>query len=195
MGGQGDWLPTGRLDNAATARLRLRRPGADDASLVHERVVADSRTWELDPTLRGGSPQDTAQGLRWHADRWRADGLGAWVVREHHDDDPIGLGGCSILRSGLAWNLAFRIWPERWGRGFGLELAAAAVAAAQQVRPDLPVTAVALHSNTPSLLVLERAGLHEVGRAPDPHAHEPTLKLVLWADRTLPPAEALTLLH
>lgn len=193
--GASDQTPKGPLQDAVTARLRLRRPTPDDAAVLHERVVADPSTWQLDSTLRGGSASDTARGLQWHVDRWHLDGLGAWVVREHQDAGPIGLGGCSVLRSGLAWNLAFRIWPERWGRGFGLEVAVAAITAAQHIRPDLPVTAVVLHSNTPSLRVLERSGLAEIGRARDSQADDTTSQLILFADRALPPDVAHQLLQ
>jgi len=152
------------LRDTATGRLSLRAPVRDDALALHERVWSDPRTWRLDPALRSGTVADTARHLDLHIERWRRDGLGSWVLREAGDrsGDPIGLAGCSVLRSGLAWNLAFRLQPACWGRGLAQEVSVAAIAAARRVRPDLPVTAVVAGTNAPSLRVLERSGLVKV---------------------------------
>ncbi|WP_299034132.1 GNAT family N-acetyltransferase [uncultured Pseudokineococcus sp.] len=177
----------GPLHDATTARLGLRAPVAEDAGVLHERVMTDPRTWELDAALRPGAAVEVAEQLRTQVERWRRHGLGSWVVRELAGPGagaPVGIGGCS-LPTDRAWNLAFRLRPAVWGRGYGVELAVAALTAAHRVRPDLPVTAVAVEANAPSRRVLERSGLVEVARAPDPRGLSPS-PVCLHADRPLP---------
>lgn len=177
----------GPLADASTARLGLRRPTPADAAVLHERVMSDPRTWALDPALRTGGAPETARVLRGQVQRWHRDGLGSWVLREldgaGRPGEVVGVGGCS-LPTPRAWNLAFRLRPEVWGRGYGREVAAAAVAAAHRVRPDLPVTAVVLAANAPSRRVVLGAGLAEVGRAPDARGAPPS-PVCLHADRPL----------
>lgn len=190
-----DESPSTTWDKTTTARLSLRRPALKDLALLHERLFADPRTWRLDSALRGGAEADTARGLHVLMERWEHDGLSSWVLRDRDSDELVGLGGCSILRSGVAWNLAFRVWPERWGKGLGREVAVAAISAAQQVRPDLPVSAVVLDSNVPSLRVIEQAGLAESGRADDTDADGRPSQVVLFTDRSVSADVTRQLLH
>ena len=179
-------LLRGALHDATSARLSLRAPVVDDTAVLHEHAFADPRTWRLDAALRPGSVDDTARMVRVQVERWRACGLGSWVLRELDGGgagEPVGIGGCS-LPTERAWNLALRLRPAVWGRGYGREVAAAAIAAAHRVRPDLPVTAVAVAANEPSRRAVERAGLTEVRRCPDPRGLSAS-PVVLYADRSL----------
>jgi len=77
--------------------------------------------------------------------------------------------------------------PLFWGQGYAQEIIVAAVAAAHQLRPDLPMTAYLLEGNTRSQRATERAGLHLIWRGPDAGNPDPTAERLLYANRGLPP--------
>ncbi len=187
-----------------TERLLLAPPTAADVPALASAVYADPRTWALDPSLRR-PPEELPGFVARLAERWARDGAGCWVVRlrppaeDRHDDEKggtggggrdgevIGLGGCDLPGEGRAWNLFFRLAPAHQGRGFAQEVGCAGLAAAQRVRPDLPVTAFAAEANTPSRRTIERLGLAEAWRGPDRRSPDPGAVVVLSADRPLPP--------
>jgi RimJ/RimL family protein N-acetyltransferase len=160
------------------------------------RLYADPQVWRDDPMTRHGT-QDQTEAMvdRWRAG-WERDGMGMWVARSA---DPaalgqlVGIGGC-FIRSGVAWNLGFRLAPVCWGRGYAQEIIRAAVSVAHEVRADLPLTAYLLEGNTRSQRTTERAGLRLVWRGPDAGNPDPQAVRLLYADQDLPPAvvKALT---
>ena len=71
------------------------------------------------------------------------------------------------------------------GCGAGALLAAAAVAAAQRLRPDVPVVAYLLEHNEASARVAERVGLTLRHRAPDAGNPDAAAVRLVHADRPL----------
>ncbi len=164
-----------------TARLRLRRPVEEDLEELYA-LYADPLVWQADPVSRHEAPADTAAMLaRWQG-AWDRDGLGMWVARD--EAGLVGIGGCSV-RLGVAWNLGFRLAPSRWGQGYAAELDAAAMSAARQVRPGLPVTAYLLEGNDRSRRATERTGLALVWRGRDAGNPDPDAVRLLYADAVL----------
>ena len=175
------------LSDTTSARLVLRRPSAEDVDELFA-MYADPRVWSGDPVLRHASPAQTSAAVERWAARWDAHGLGSWVLRTRRGPEAgrlVGAGGCS-LTTDLAWNLAFTLRPEAWGLGYAQEVAAAGIACARALRPDLPVTAVVAERNARSVRAVERAGLARVWRGRDPHGSPdagPEAALLLHADR------------
>lgn len=169
----------------ATARLQLDPPREADLEDLH-RVYSDARTWTHLPSGRFAELATTRDALAgWLAD-WREEGLGAWVARE--DGTVVGHGGCAV-RQGAFWNLGYRFAPEVQGRGLATELARAAVEAAREHRPDLPVVAYLLENNPASAAVARKIGLALRHRGPDAGNPDPSAVRLVFADRALSEAE------
>ncbi|AXK46528.1 N-acetyltransferase [Brachybacterium saurashtrense] len=168
-----------------TARLQLDPPGDADLEDLH-RIYSDARTWTHLPSGRFADLATTREALAgWLAD-WHEHGLGAWVARE--DGTVVGHGGCAV-RQGAFWNLGYRFAPEAQGRGLATELAAAAVDAARERRPELPVVAYLLENNPGSAAVAEKVGLALRHRGPDAGNPDPSAVRLVLADRVLSEAE------
>ncbi|WP_326556741.1 GNAT family N-acetyltransferase [Micromonospora sp. NBC_01796] len=180
--------------NPTTDRLVLSVPQPSDLAELHQ-LYADPQVWRADPISRQSSQEQTATMVdRWLAG-WQRDGLSMWVARSTEpatEGQLVGIGGC-FVRFGVAWNLGFRLHPTFWGQGYAQEIIRAAVAAARDVRPDLPLTAYLLEGNTRSQRTTERAGLRQVWRGPDAGNPDPHAIRLLYADRDLSPALVKTL--
>ncbi len=68
----------------------------------------------------------------------------------------VGLVGCQ-WHDGPGWNLGYRFARSAWGRGLAAEAVTAALAAAGEVAPELPVVAYLLEHNTGSRRAAARA--------------------------------------
>ena len=71
------------------------------------------------------------------------------------------------------------------GRGFAAETVTAALAAAADLRPDLPVVASLFEHNRSSKVAAERAGLRPAWRGPDTGNPDVTAVRLIYADRPL----------
>ncbi|HEY1179663.1 MAG TPA: GNAT family N-acetyltransferase [Phytomonospora sp.] len=153
------WRKPGDAGHAHTARLCLRAPVADDTAAHHE-IHSDPETDRQNPAGPSTDPDaDAAELELWRAN-WAVDGLGYWMVRETCDGEVIGVGGVRrAFLDGFVLNLYYRFRPSAWGRGYAVELAAAAVETAGEFIPGTPVVAVIRPGNTASRKVAERAGL------------------------------------
>ena len=164
-----------------TARLQLDPPREVDLEDLH-RIYSDARTWTHLPSGRFADLATTRQALAgWLAD-WREQGLGAWVARE--DRAVVGHGGCAV-RQNAFWNLGYRFAPEAQGRGFATDMARAAVEAARELRPELPVIAYLLENNPASAAVARKVGLSLRHRGPDAGNPDPSAVRLIYADRAL----------
>ena len=170
-----------------TERLLLAVPEQGDLAELHQ-LYANPRVWRDDPLTRHVTPRQTIAMIdRWRA-AWDRDGLGMWVARGAGPDAAgrlVGVGG-TFIRYRVAWNLGFRLSPTFWGHGYAQEISRAALAAARQVRAELPMTAYLLEGNTRSQRATERAGLCQVWRGPDAGNPDPRAVRLLYADRDLP---------
>ncbi|WP_448810613.1 GNAT family N-acetyltransferase [Agromyces bauzanensis] len=182
------------IDELRTERLLL-RPLTLDHVDDYFRVYGDPRTWEHLPSGRHTSRGESARAIERSMLSRRVYGFGhcAVVLRE-----PVpGLAAGSFLGSAGAamldvdaWNLGYRFAPEAWGHGFATEAAGVALAAARSARPETPVTARVLASNTASVRLLERLGLQPIWRGassdapsgPDDTTH---LERLIFADRSI----------
>ncbi|SEG59735.1 Protein N-acetyltransferase, RimJ/RimL family [Saccharopolyspora kobensis] len=95
---------------------------------------------------------------------WAVDGIGYWTIRLAGTAEVIGFGGVrhSVEEGEPVLNLAYRLWPSAWGRGYAPEMARAALSWAQRHRPDRPVVIVTDVGNTPSIRVAEKLGFARV---------------------------------
>ncbi|MET1020270.1 MAG: GNAT family N-acetyltransferase [Microterricola sp.] len=184
--------------HAVTPRLDLSPLTLDDVDDVFE-VYSNPDTWTHMPEGRYTSPEQ-ARDLIIRSlaslDQW---GLGEWGVRIGADaaepDLPegtfIGAAGMKMSPGGV-WNLGYRLSPTSWGRGFAHEAARAAVAAAAEAAPEVPVTARVLANNPASIRVIERLGLellwegHVAASVPGTDGEQPPLRRV-YTDRELSP--------
>jgi RimJ/RimL family protein N-acetyltransferase len=176
-----------RYERVATARLLL---GVPDVRHLHDlfSLYADPAVWADDPLSRHTELAQTAQMIdRWRA-AWERDGLGIWVALSREPATAgafVGVGGC-FVRSGVAWNLGYRLRPGYWRRGLAQEVIAEAVRAAATIRAELSVTAYLLEGNDRSRRATERAGLRLVWRGPDAGNPDREAVRLLYADRELP---------
>lgn len=171
---------------ARSGRLALCIPALGDVHELFE-MYSDPRLAEGDPLIAHPSIEHTEAVLRRRIAEWTLHGHGPWVLRTLHGAQAgefVGIGGCSLLAD-TAWNLAFSLRPQSWGRGYAQEVAAAGMERAQALRPDLPITAVVATGNPRSQRAVERAGLHNVWHGPDNHDPDPTATMLLYADRRL----------
>lgn len=138
-----------------TARLWLRRVHDSD---LDEFVALQAA---IDPR-----PFDRAESAGYLANFvrvWDEGHLGYWSVR--YQDRVVGFGGVqpTVWRGRECWNLYYRVHPDCQGLGIAGELAAEAIVAAAEVRPEWPVLVETRPDNAPAIRVAERAGLVRLG--------------------------------
>lgn len=173
-----------------TERLTLTRPTLGDLDDVHD-LHADPGVWEHYPSLRHTDRAQTGKYLQRQQRSWDEDGLAIWAARRSAPDGHgplVGVGGCTV-RSGVAWNLGYRLVRHAWGHGYAQEIIAEARTAAAQLRPELPVVAHLLEHNAGSKRAAERAGLHLEWRGVDVGNTDPSAVLLVYADRALDDAQ------
>jgi RimJ/RimL family protein N-acetyltransferase len=170
----------------------LTRPGQDDVDELFT-LFSDPRVWTHLPSAVVRERAETVRQVsRWEQE-WIDSGLGAWVVRDPDDARLLGYAGCS-LRGGpdpasRFWNLGYRFQPEEQGRGLATEAARVAVDAAHSVKLDVPVVAYLLEHNLASAAVARKLGLTQRWRGPDAGNPDPQAIRLVFADRSLTPAQ------
>lgn len=170
-----------------TARLDLYLPSPQDVPELFA-LCSDPLVWTHYPQLRHTDPAETAAMVaRWQAS-WEARGLGPWVARTRVDGVVAGYGGCSIL-GGAVWNLGYRFAVSAQGRGFAAEIGHRALDRAAAADAGLPVIAYLLEHNHASAAVARKLGLSLVDRGPDAGNPDRSAVRLVFADRTLDPAQ------
>lgn len=167
-----------------TDRLELRAITMEDVDVLYA-LNSDPRVWTHLPSGVHSGPEKTAAQITRQVEAWEQNGLGYWTAWTS-DGSFAGVGGCSV-NAGVAWNVYYRFAPEAQGKGFALELVRAAIPAARELRPDLPVTALLLEHNLASKSVAEKSGLDLVWRGPDEGNPDPNAVRLVYADRNLTP--------
>ncbi|WP_439693534.1 GNAT family N-acetyltransferase [Curtobacterium sp. SP.BCo] len=166
-----------------TDRLLLTPLTPADIDDVHG-VFSDARTWTHLPagrhTVRASSVDLVQRKIGGRARH----GLGSWAVRSAADHAFLGVGGVDMTAAEV-WNLGYRLAPSAWGNGYATEIAHAAVHAAHDVAPEVPVTGRVLTNNPASAAVLERAGLSLVWQGATSAALPDGVERQVWADRAL----------
>jgi len=166
-----------------TDRLLLTPLTPSDIDDVHA-VFSDARTWTHLPagrhTVRASSVDLVQRKIGGRARH----GLGSWAVRSAADHAFLGVGGVDMTAAGV-WNLGYRLAPWAWGHGYATEIARAAVAAADDIVPEVPITGRVLTNNPASAAVLERAGLSLVWQGSTSSTLPDGVERQVWADRAL----------
>lgn len=166
-----------------TDRLLLTPLTPSDIDDVHA-VFSDARTWTHLPAGRHVVRTSSVDLVQRKIGGRARHGLGSWAVRSVADHSFLGVGGVDMTTAGV-WNLGYRLAPSAWGNGYATEIARAAVAAAQDTAPDVPITGRVLTNNPASAVVLERAGLSLVWQGSTPSTLPNGVERQVWADRTL----------
>jgi RimJ/RimL family protein N-acetyltransferase len=170
-----------------TGRLVLTPVTPADIDAVHE-LFADARTWTHLPAGRHTSRAETEDLVQRKIGGRVRYGLGSWVARAADSRAFIGLGGVDRTAGGV-WNLGYRLAPEHHGHGYATELARAAIDAAHDVDPALPVTGRVLTNNPASARVLARVGLTQVWQGPSAAGGPDGVECQAWSDRELTRAQ------
>lgn len=164
-----------------TDRLLLTPLSPADIDDVHA-VFSDARTWTHLPGGRHTDRATTVDLVQRKIGGRARHGLGSWAVRSADDHAFLGVGGVDMTAAGV-WNLGYRLAPAAWGNGYATEIARAAVAAAHDVAPDVPVTGRVLTNNPASAVVLGRAGLALVWQGRSSSVLPDGVERQVWADR------------
>jgi RimJ/RimL family protein N-acetyltransferase len=175
----------------STSRLDLRALTLDDVDGVYD-LHADPRVWRHFPSGRHATRADAVLLVERIVDDWATTGLGYWAVHLRtgladglRAGELVGVAGVRCV-SGTRWNLYYRLAPAAHGLGLAGEAVSAALGAAADVDPSVPVTAYLLEHNTASRRTAERAGLQLIWRGPDQGAGPEAVRLV-YADRAVTP--------
>ncbi|WP_261562303.1 GNAT family N-acetyltransferase [Frankia tisae] len=146
------------IPTLTTKRLTLR-------PIVRDDLDGFAAMWSDEEFTRHiGGPTDrhgTWHNLAGNIGCWELEGVGPWSVVERVTGTLVGRAG---LWSEPGWPGIEAVWfigRQWWGRGFGTEAAAAAIAWAFETRPALPeVVSVIRATNTASIRLAERLGMH-----------------------------------
>ncbi|WP_244929661.1 GNAT family N-acetyltransferase [Nocardioides sp. W7] len=149
-----------------TQRLWLDVATEGDVDDLHQ-IHADPQSWVHFPPGRHADRLMSEQMIVNGARQWATHGLGYWSVRDREGGAVVGRGGCAVPPGRPWWNLYYRFDTAVQGRGYATEMARAAIEAAHDVGPELPVLAYLLEHNVASRRTAERLGLGLVWRGPD----------------------------
>jgi RimJ/RimL family protein N-acetyltransferase len=147
-----------------TERLHLRRLQAADRDQMAA-VWADPDVWQA---LRPGQSEDpqaaAADTVERHTRHWEQHGFGLWAVIEAGGGALIGWIGAShptfVPELADEVEIGWTLRRSSWGRGLATEAArAAAGAATTHLAPDRLISLI-LPTNTRSIAVAERLGMH-----------------------------------
>jgi RimJ/RimL family protein N-acetyltransferase len=130
-------------------------------------LMSDPQGWWFEPESRHVTISQTIEWLERSERRWSRGELSYWVARERVGGALIGTGGAQRRQAGF-WNVSWRIAGSQQGNGYATELAGAAVSAASEQDPRLPIIAWIVPTNAPSIRVAEKVGLLNRGSQIDP---------------------------
>ncbi|MBT2502553.1 GNAT family N-acetyltransferase [Curtobacterium sp. ISL-83] len=170
-----------------TDRLRLEPLTPADIDAVHA-VFSDARTWGHLPSGRHVSRASTVDLVQRKIGGRARHGLGSWAIRSLADGVFLGVGGVDMTAGGV-WNLGYRLAPAAWGNGYATETALAAVHAARDVAPEVPVTGRVLTNNPASSAVLRRVGLTLAWQGSTGSPLPDGVERQVWVDRQVAPAQ------
>ena len=166
-----------------TDRLLLSPLTPGDIDAVHA-VFSDPATWTHLPAARHAERSATVDMVQRKIGGRVRHGLGSWAVRSLDGGAFLGVGGVDMTAGGV-WNLGYRLAPSAWGQGFATELARAAVVAAADTAPGVPITGRVLTNNTASSAVLRRIGLALVWQGSTSAPTPDGVERQVWTDRAL----------
>jgi RimJ/RimL family protein N-acetyltransferase len=144
----------------ATARLILRPWRESDlAPFAAQNADASAMRFLAGPLTRAQSDAYVARAERHH----REHGFGKWAVEAPGVTDFIGAVGLSHVRFDASFTpaveIAWRLHPRYWGRGYATEAARAAIADGFARIGLEEIVAMTALGNTGSIAVMERLGM------------------------------------
>lgn len=166
-----------------TDRLLLTPVTPADIDALHV-VCADARTWTHLPSGRHASRAQTVDLVQRKIGGRVRHGLGSWTIRDLASGVVLGVGGVDMTAGGV-WNLGYRLAPSAWGKGHATAVARAAMTAAHDTAPGVPVTGRVLTNNPASARVLANAGLALVWQGTTAAPTPDDVERQVWADRVL----------
>lgn len=151
-----------------TERLLLREPRVEDAEALHARVFSDAETMKHigDGTTRSLKKVRDSIGKKLAS--LVEHGVTLFTLIER-DTDAI-IGDCGVLPidwKGPGFELAYRLTPSAWGRGYATEAGAAALAHAWAATSLDEIEGVTAPANTASQRVLIKLGFEDRGTTTD----------------------------
>ena len=141
-----------------TARLRLRTWRDDDIDAM-ARINADPAfTRYLTPDGQPFTRTQSEEALaRWRA-HWDEHGFGLWAVEERATGQFLGRIGCLEPEGFPAFEIAYTLAREAWGRGFAREGAAAALRFARETLGRTAIASIIRPANVASIRVAQSLG-------------------------------------
>lgn len=139
-----------------TDRLQLRVPRMADLGTVIS-IFTQPKVVAHRPDPSPETAGDCKARLERDLDHWAQYGYGRWTLML--GETAIGFGGLTHRDGFAGLNLSYHLHPDHWRRGFGSELATAAVEIAFLNLAAPSVIGVVRPVNIASRRVLEKAGL------------------------------------
>ncbi|MFH6888880.1 GNAT family N-acetyltransferase [Corynebacterium aurimucosum] len=155
-----------------TPRLSMSVPTDADIDAVFA-IHSDARTYEHRPELAMKTREEAVELTRAWQENWREKKQGYYVVSTL-DGTTIGFTGVRHSKEAdeEVLNLYYRFSPESQGQGYAKEAAAAAIASARELFPQLPVVAIIDPTNSASIALALKLGLQHVPGAGVPDDYE-----------------------
>lgn len=146
-----------RVPHLTTGRLLLREFRPEDFE-AYAQMMADPGVTRY---LGAGQPMSRADAWR-HlamcAGHWVLRGFGLWAVEERSTGRFIGRIGCQEPEGFPAFEIAYTLAPEAWGKGYAREGAGAALQFARDELQHPAITSIIRPANTASIRVAESLG-------------------------------------
>jgi RimJ/RimL family protein N-acetyltransferase len=143
-----------------THRLVL-RPFRESDSEWFARLNADPRVMRHFPGTLTRAESDTL--LQRLCRSWHLEGIGPWVIQLAHDETCVGVAGLARPRFECHFTpcveVLWRLDAERWGNGYALEAASAALYTAFVHLELAQVVSFTVANNQPSWRVMQRLGM------------------------------------
>ncbi|HEX6966312.1 MAG TPA: GNAT family N-acetyltransferase [Gemmatimonadaceae bacterium] len=145
------------IPHLTTDRLLLRDFRPED----FEPYAAMMANPDVTRYLGAGHPLNRADAWRQMAmfvGHWALRGFGLWAVEERATGRFIGRIGCNEPEGFPAFEIAYTLAPEAWGKGYAREGAAAALRYAREVLRRTEITSIIRPANAASIRVARSLG-------------------------------------
>lgn len=140
-----------------TDRLRLRAFDSSDFE-AYAVMMADADVTRFLGEGRPLSRVDAWRQLATFAGHWMLKGYGIWAVEERATGAFVGRIGCHDPEGFPAFEVAYTLARQAWGKGYGREGAAAALEYARNVLRHPAITSIIRPGNRRSIRVAESLG-------------------------------------
>lgn len=143
-----------------TARLRLRRPVAEDAAVIFDSYASDPEVTRWLSWPCHVDPEDTIAFLEMTDEEWRREGVGAYLITS--------MAGSLLGSTGLHLETRYRavtgyvLTKHAWGKGFATEALQAMVRVTEALSIGR-LSALVHPEHTASIRVLEKCGFELEG--------------------------------